>query len=233
MGLGSGPVDLRGGGARTSQPMSAPARMMTTCEKGVAHARATPHATAATSSRGRSGVSVRAIDNSAAATTAVWTNDAWFSATAAAVDPATAINLQGAFNADAPGTEPTTGFTAADDDSAAIAIPSTVFADLVAGDTISTTVWLKNAGTSALQIAEPRLVVDGATYTIDNPAAAGLFAEDGATLEVTGAPNALEPGEVAPATVTIALDADASESFGGKSGDVLIQFQGSIANRTS
>ena len=169
----------------------------------------------------------------AAATTAVWTNDAWFSATAAAVDPATAINLQGAFNADAPGTEPTTGFTAADDDSAAIAIPSTVFADLVAGDTISTTVWLKNAGTSALQIAEPRLVVDGATYTIDNPAAAGLFAEDGATLEVTGAPNALEPGEVAPATVTIALDADASESFGGKSGDVLIQFQGSIANRTS
>ncbi|WP_182113543.1 MULTISPECIES: hypothetical protein [unclassified Actinotalea] len=157
----------------------------------------------------------------AALTTAVWTDDAWFSAAASAVDPDTAIDLRGAFNEADPATQPTT-FEEADDAGTAVAIPASVFANLTAGDSVTVPVWIKNEGTSALAIANP--VVE----TGD----AGLFAVGGATAELDQVPATLQPGEVASVDLTIALPADADrDTFGGATGDVTIQFQGSIANR--
>jgi len=159
----------------------------------------------------------------AAATSATWTDDAWFSAGASAVDPDSAIVLEGAFNETAPGTQPADDlFQDADEQGSAVVIPASVFADLTAGDTVSTTIWLRNNGTSDLQVAPPVAVADGA-----------LFAEDGATVTVTDAPGALAVDEVRPATVTITLPADAdAATFGGATGTVAIQLQGQIAPRS-
>ena len=160
----------------------------------------------------------------AAATSAVWTDDAWFSASATAVDPDTAIDLRGAFNPAEPGTAPALdAFTEADTLGAAVAIPASVFADLTAGDSVTTTVWIHNAGTADLQIAEPDVVTTG-----------GLFAPGGATVDLGTAPSALAADSApSPVTVTIALPETADrEVFGGADGSVTIQFQGTIATRS-
>src|SRR5690349_18019074 len=118
----------------------------------------------------------------AAVTSAAWTNDAWFSADANAVNPVTAINLQGAFNDADWLTQPASGaFAAADDSSAAVQIPAAVFADLTAGDSVTVPVWIKNAGTSDLVIAAPVVTPTG-----------GLFAAGGATATLGTAPTALD-----------------------------------------
>ena len=96
-----------------------------------------------------------------------------------------------------------------------------MFADLTAGDSITVPVWIKNLGTSDLVIAEPSLTADG-----------GLFADGGATVALGQAPAALAAGSGAVSVdLTIALPDDTDESFGGTTGDVVIGFQGSIANR--
>ncbi len=158
----------------------------------------------------------------AAVTSAAWTNDAWFSADASAVDPATAINLQGAFNATTPTEQPAAGaFVAADTSGAAVQIPASVFANLTAGDEITVPVWIKNAGTADLTIATP--VVDPS---------GDLFAAGGATATLGTAPTTLASGAVTSVDVTVELpDTASAATFGGTSGTVLIQFQGSIANR--
>lgn len=159
----------------------------------------------------------------AAATSAVWTDDAWFSASASAVDPDSAIDLRGAFNEAAPGTAPAVGdFAEADDLGAAVVIPPSVFAGLTAGDTVTTTVWIHNAGTSDLQIAEPVVQTDG-----------DLFADGGATVSLGTSPTELAAsGAPSPVTVTVALpDTADREVFGGAQGAVTLQFQGAIANQ--
>ncbi|MBO9556317.1 hypothetical protein, partial [Cellulomonas sp.] len=158
----------------------------------------------------------------AAVTSAAWTDDAWFSANANAVDPATAINLQGAFNEDSWLTEPDAGdFVAADTSGVAVTIPAAVFADLTAGDSVTVPVWIKNAGSSDLVIAAPVVTPTG-----------DLFAADGATATLGTAPTALDSGDVTSVDLTIALpDTADAATFGGATGNVTIQFQGSIANR--
>lgn len=99
----------------------------------------------------------------AAATSAGWTDDAWFGAGASAVDPDTAIDLRGAFVAD--GTPADGDFITADDAPGTgddvVVIPAEVFADLTAGDSITVPVWIKNMGTSDLVIAPPTLETEG------------------------------------------------------------------------
>ncbi len=161
----------------------------------------------------------------AAATSALWTDDAWFAAEASAVDPSTAIDLQGAY-VGTTATPQDSDFATADDEPGTgtdfVTIPAEVFADLTAGDSITVPVWIKNMGTSDLVIATPTVTTDGE-----------LFAAGGATATLGAAPTSLAAGSAAVSVdLTIELDADADESFGGTTGDVVIGFQGSIANRT-
>lgn len=160
----------------------------------------------------------------AAATTALWTDDAWFSAEASAIDPATAIDLRGAFvetGSPAPG-----DFITADDDPASgtdvVRIPAHVLAGLTAGDSVTVPVWLRNAGTADLAIAEPTVRADGP-----------LFAPGGATATLGTAPTALAVGGTASVDLTVALPAQADAgTFGGAAGSVAIAFQGSLAPRS-
>ncbi|MCR6705515.1 MAG: hypothetical protein NVV66_12780 [Cellulomonas sp.] len=160
----------------------------------------------------------------AAATSAGWTDDAWFGAGASAVDPDTAIDLRGAFVAD--GTPADGDFITADDAPGTgddvVVIPAEVFADLTAGDSITVPVWIKNMGTSDLVIAPPTLETEG-----------DLFEAGGATVTLGSAPTSLASGSAATSVdVTIALpDSADADVFGGTEGDVVIGFQGSIANR--
>lgn len=163
----------------------------------------------------------------AAATVALWTDDAWFRAEATTVDPDVAIMLQGAV-CDAGGTAPSVeAFQDADTDTdgVRVEVPAETFADLVAGDSITVPLCIRNGGTHTLQIAEPVVTTD--------PAADSLFAPGGATatLDPSEVASTLAPGEVDAVDLTVALAADADRSFGGRTGTVTVQFQGSIANR--
>lgn len=163
----------------------------------------------------------------AALTSAAWTDDAWFSADANAVDPATAIDLRGAY-VGTDGTPTDADFTTADEDprgtsaSDFVEIPAEVFANLTAGDSVTVPVWIKNAGTSDLVITAATPVVDGA-----------LFAADGATASLEAPPASLAAGAAEPVDLTIALPETADpDAFGGTSGSVVVQFQGAIATRS-
>ena len=151
----------------------------------------------------------------AAATSALWTDDAWFAAEASAVDPSTAIDLQGAY-VGTTATPQDSDFATADDEPGTgtdfVTIPAEVFADLTAGDSITVPVWIKNMGTSDLVIATPTVTTDGE-----------LFAAGGATATLGAAPTSLAAGSAAVSVdLTIALAADAAESFGGTPGAVVI-----------
>jgi len=155
----------------------------------------------------------------AAATSAAWTDDAWFSAGASAIDPSTAINLQGAY-VDS-GTPDVSDFKPADTDVTAVQIPVGVFADLTAGDEVTVPVWIMNAGESELQITSADPVTSG-----------DLFAPGGATAELGSVPPSLAADQMVSVDLTISLDAEAdADAFGGAEGVVQVQFQGSVANR--
>ncbi len=167
------------------------------------------------------------VGMAAAATSAAWTDDAWFKASATSVDPETAIDLRGLYVADG-ATPDSDDFDAPTDEDPRdagntdfVTVPPEAFENLTAGDSISVPVWLNNSGTSDLVIASPTVI-----------AAGELFADNGATATITGAPATLAAGSApVAATLTIALAADASSSFGGLDGSVVVKFQGSIANR--
>lgn len=81
----------------------------------------------------------------AAATSAGFSNDAWFSANASSAN----VSLQGKL-----ATDDDSSWTAADSNQASIAIPAGVFANMVPGETRTVTVDLKNAGSTDLALSE-------------------------------------------------------------------------------
>ena len=156
----------------------------------------------------------------AAATSAAWTDDAWFTAGASAIDPSTALDLRGTY-VDS-GTPGAGDFEMADTNVTAVEIPDGVFAGLTAGDEVTVPVWIMNAGDNELQITSADPVVSGV-----------LFAPGGATAELGSVPPSLAVDEMVSVDLTISLDADAdADEFGGAEGTVQVQFQGSVANRT-
>ena len=79
----------------------------------------------------------------AAATSAAWSDDAWFSASATGAT----IELQGALDASP------TSWNTADDKTAALEIPASTFDDLIPGESRQYVVHLHNAGSTSLSVA--------------------------------------------------------------------------------
>ncbi|MEZ0446799.1 hypothetical protein [Cellulomonas sp. ICMP 17802] len=144
----------------------------------------------------------------AAATSAAWTDDAWFSA--AATTPT--IQLQG-------GTGTPVVWADADTSATAIVIPSSAFLNLEPGVARQYTVNLKNLSTVPLIVAAPTVTTSGAIFTGANPA----------VVTTTGAPGtlaALTGTATVTVTVTPPLAWNGSATYQGKAGAITLQFQG-------
>ncbi len=148
----------------------------------------------------------------AALTSAAWTDSAWFNAQATALDPDD-IELEGSL--DGATWNPA-------DEGPGIMIESTLLANLVPGDPVTIPLHLKNTGTLPLTVTTPVVTPENG----DIP----LFATGGATAEVTGEyPLALPVGHDTTVNLVVTLDQNASsETFGGASGSLTVQFEGSV-----
>ncbi|MET0788724.1 MAG: hypothetical protein ABWY33_05715 [Cellulomonas sp.] len=144
----------------------------------------------------------------AAATSAAWTDDAWFSA--AATTPT--IQLQG-------GTGSPVVWADADTSATAIVIPASAFLNLEPGVARSYTVNLKNISSVALTVPAPTVTSTGAIFTGTNPA----------VVTTTGAPGTLA-ASTGTATVTVTVTPplawNGSTTYQGKTGAITLQFQG-------
>ncbi|KQM80721.1 hypothetical protein [Agromyces sp. Leaf222] len=122
----------------------------------------------------------------AAITTAAWTDNVWFSATA----NTSSIELLGAVGE----TEPAPGDAAweeADEESTAVVIPAASFADLVPEETRAVQIWLWNDSTVDLSVELATLdltgnpLFDPSLTTPSSPAAIGVFTDEAGTTAYT------------------------------------------------
>ena len=146
----------------------------------------------------------------AAATSAAWTDDAWFSA--AATTPT--IQLQGGN-----GAAPTT-WNNADTSGTAVVIPATAFQNLEPGVARSVQISLKNISTVPLIVAAPTVVTSGTIFTGTNPAIVSAIAAPGSLTALTGT-----------ATVTVTVTPpqawNGSAAYQNATGSITLQFTGS------
>lgn len=152
---------------------------------------------------GLAGLAVLGIG--AAATSAAWSDDAWFTANAEAVT----VQLQGSLNG--------TTWTDADTQGSAVAIPAHVFGELNQGANESVTLHLRNHGDVDLTLETPGVTTSGAIFA----GAAGAdvsVGTPGATL--------LEPGDTTTVVVTVTTDEEWPESFQGTTGTITLTFTG-------
>lgn len=143
----------------------------------------------------------------AAATTAAWTDNVFFTATATT----STFNLQGSADG--------VNFAEGDGVAPSISIPiaATVFQGMTPGDTKTTTVTVKNVG--ALQA------------TLDAPVAVGsgdLFAAGGLTVQIvrTGASTPLNTNDTAAFVVTVTAPSNMASTFQAKNGNVNVTISG-------
>jgi len=127
--------------------------------------------------------SVAVLGVGAAITTAAWTDNVWFSATA----NTSSIELYGAVGDTAPALDPA-NWEEADEEVAAVVIPAASFADLVPEETRAVQIWLWNDSTVDLSVELATLDLTGNPLfdpnetTPSSPAAIGVFADEtGAT----------------------------------------------------
>jgi len=150
----------------------------------------------------------------AAATSAAWTDNAWFTATATGAT----FELQGLNFASTPSYEDAD----ADGTTAAIVIPDEKLKNLVPGSTRTFTLNIKNAGTVDQTIAK--------NYEWRSASPANDFAA-APTVAITGTPNDLHAGTNADITVTVTTPSDWSSANQSKSESLAIVFTGtSVAN---
>ncbi|WP_421742120.1 hypothetical protein [Cellulomonas sp.] len=121
----------------------------------------------------------------AAATSANWTNDAWFNAASSSAS----VLLDGSV---ASATGP---WVAADTDATGIALSSTAFSLLVPGQTRTVTYWVKNSSSTCLNVPAP-------TVTKAEPLA-GVTANDASVTLSTTAIGNMAAGTVQAITVTV------------------------------
>ena len=153
------------------------------------------------------GVAVLGIG--AAATSAAWTDDAWFKAEASTPT----IQLQGS-NDVMP-----RDWDDADTEPGAITIPSTAFANLEPGVARTYTVHLQNTSTVPLTVAAPTVTTAGDIFSGTKPAVVSAITAPG-TLTASGG--------VAPVTVTVTPPAtwNGDTAYQGKTGSVTLRFTG-------
>lgn len=148
----------------------------------------------------------------AAATSAAWTDDAWFKAAASAIDPSTGIELQAGLSNGS-----TVVYDDADDETAAVVIDASEFADLVPNEERTVVLHVRNDGTVDLDVSN---VVDatGALFTGADPA----------TAVVVGTVPTLQPGD--EATVDLVVTApdwdDSDAAYFDAEGTVKVTFTG-------
>jgi predicted ribosomally synthesized peptide with SipW-like signal peptide len=157
---------------------------------------------------GLAGLAVLGIG--AAATSAAWTDDAWFTGTASAAT----VELQGASSV-----TPLTWIDA-DTVSGAVVIPATAFADLLPGDTVVETLNLRNTSSVPLVVAAPAVVAAGDLFSGAEPATAAVTAP--------AFPVTLAPGATSAVTLTVAAPEwdDADAAYQGATGTLTVQFTG-------
>ncbi|WP_312349953.1 hypothetical protein [Actinomyces sp.] len=127
----------------------------------------------------------------AAATSAGFTNDAWFAGSASSAN----VSLQGKLASD-----PATEWEDADNEGLAITIPADTFENMVDGETRTVQVDLKNAGSVDLDVAGEVRTRTG-TLLMDNTKTTITVAIDDA--EQNGTKNLEAKGGTAKATITV------------------------------
>ncbi|MBD7917293.1 hypothetical protein H9657_03240 [Cellulomonas sp. Sa3CUA2] len=158
---------------------------------------------------GLAGVAVLGIG--AAATSAAWTDEAWFAGSASAVT----VELQGSLD----------GTTWIDADTSAsgvaVQIPAATFAGLNQGANKTFTLHLRNNGTVPLTLG-------AAAVAVDSTATTSIFAGDApATATVTApAATSLAAGAVTTATLTVATPATWPATYQGRTGTLTVTFTG-------
>lgn len=149
----------------------------------------------------------------AAATSAAWSDDAWFSASATAAT----VELQGSLSG-------TTGFVNADDAATAIAIPTNTFQNLTPNQVRTVKVYVKNTSSVPLTVA-PTLTPGGALFAAPKPATA--------TIALTGPAGTLAVDGIAEYTVTVTgadwTNSTADLAYQGVSGSLTVKFTGTTA----
>lgn len=145
------------------------------------------------------------------ATTAMWSDNVWFTS---AVSTKT-FSLQGSVTDNASGWKESSTESGVE-----LTIPNTIWAGIEPSKTISTKIWVKNAGTAEAKMAAPAFTLVGATngLTITN-------ATTGLAVSSTGlaANEVLAAGAVKEITVTITAGADLVQ---GGAGNLHIQLSG-------
>ncbi|MFV0635043.1 hypothetical protein [Demequina sp.] len=153
----------------------------------------------------------------AAATAAAWTDDVWFTAEAEAAT----FDLQGSVDGSTwldVGVDPVPDDP---DDDVAIVIPATEFAGIGPDYSHTTTLYLKNAGTSDITLAGPNASDTGAIFE----------GTDGATVVVSPAltGTVLTPDEQVTFNVTVETSADWPLSYQGTTGTITVQVTGTAS----
>ncbi len=144
----------------------------------------------------------------AAATTAAWTDNVFFSATATTGT----FNLQGSVDG--------TTFVEGDSLGTAITVPATSLTGLTPGDTKTVTLTIKNVGDLAATLGASTVTPTGVIFTGTTPATALV------TADVTG--KTLAPGASTTLTLTVAAPTtwDRNVAYQGKTGTVVVKVAG-------
>jgi len=156
----------------------------------------------------------------AAATSAAWTDDAWFTGHANSFDATHTgdVLLKGSLN----GADVTPTWTEAHNQATAIPIPASAFADLLPGETRTVSLWVENAGAKNLDI-KAVVAKSGDLFSSAYPVTAqidqtalGVVAQNGVKKVVL--------------TITAPDWNNSQRNLGNLEGDVTVQFTGTVAH---
>ena len=149
----------------------------------------------------------------AAATSAAWSDDAWFSASANAANAGSKVQLEASVDG--------TNWFHAYDGSVAVPVDPAAFKDLVPNSSVPVTLYLKNVGTNSITVGAAQVVASGA-----------LFGTGGATAVVTGGSGVLPATNFTTATLTVAAPdwsvdpTTGAPAFSNTTGSLTVQFTG-------
>ena len=157
----------------------------------------------------------------AAATSAAWSDDAWFSASAKGAT----VELQGALGASPAETD----WKDADNvgGAQALTVDSTVFGDLLPGDHRTVTLNLRNTGSTKLTLGAPDISLPSSGDQILATAVDGTHA----AVTVTGTvPSTIDPLGTAAVSLEITVPGGWVESNQGKAESFTVSFAGTAAH---
>jgi hypothetical protein len=157
----------------------------------------------------------------AAATSAQWTDDAWFSGTASAAS----VELKGAVSSTATDIVATDASWVLADSQGDLTVDSAVFGDLLPGDTKTVYLHILNAGSTKLNVANPTFTVSNTTY-FDKATAT----DTKAGVSLAAAPASLAKGAQAALALTVTATANWSSAAQGATTNIVVQFQGTASH---